>query len=180
MSRTRIIGLGNSILTDDGVGVYAARRLKDLLQVARPEVDVIEAEVAGFALLEMLVGWERVILIDAVQFGGVDPGTVMQIEASDLHTSLRLRSVHEIDLPTVLALGEKLGYAMPKELVIYVVQGADILTLGERLTPAVAEALPRVIEAVLSDVGVVPRQAGMVSFLPLTSEACPAPTLLST
>lgn len=159
MKKTRIIGLGNPILTDDGVGIYAARRLVDLLRVKRPDIDIIEAEVGGFELLEMLVGFDRVILVDAVQFSGVEPGTIMELDPADLHTSLRLRSVHEIDLPTVLALGEKLGYAMPQEIKIFAIQGSDILTLGERLTPAVADALPKLIHEVLGSLDVAPRRA---------------------
>ena len=63
--------------------------------------------------MELLTGWQRVILIDSIQFDNLEPGTVVGIDPQDLRTSLRLRSVHEIDLPTVLALGRKLGLPIP-------------------------------------------------------------------
>ncbi len=173
--KRRIIGLGNPILTDDGVGIYAARRLRPLLEIIAPDVDVIEAEVGGFDLLELLVGFDDVVLVDAVQFDGVEPGTLLEIDPADLRTSLRLRSVHEIDLPTVMALGEKLGYAMPKSLKILAIQGKDLLTLGERLTPVVAAALPVVVDRVLALVCVPP----CGSHLPLTAGGSD-PTRIST
>ncbi|MGD0099324.1 MAG: hydrogenase maturation protease, partial [Acidobacteriota bacterium] len=103
---TRIIGLGNSILTDDGVGIYAAREIRRCLtEIGRLDIDIVESEVAGFELMELMAGWKHVILVDSIQFEGLEPGTVVRIEPDDLHTSLRLRSVHDIDLPTALELG---------------------------------------------------------------------------
>ena len=86
--KTRIIGLGNSILTDDGVGIYAAREVGRRLAAAplSGDVDIVESEVAGFALMELMAGWNRVILIDSIQFDGLDPGTVIRIQPDDLHT----------------------------------------------------------------------------------------------
>ncbi|MFH1177009.1 MAG: hydrogenase maturation protease [Acidobacteriota bacterium] len=147
--RTRVIGLGNPILSDDGVGLQVARALAARLGAS--DVDVVESEVAGFALLELLDTWERVILVDAVMLPGMRPGTVVRLGPEDLATSLRLRSVHEIDLPTALALGTRLGFAMPKEIVIIAIQAEDTLTFGETLTPRVAAALPRAVERILEE-----------------------------
>jgi len=145
--KTRLIGLGNSILTDDGVGVVVARRLQQALPMDCG-LDIVESEVGGFDLMEMLVGFTHVILVDAVQFDGVAPGTIVRIKPEDLHTSLRLRSVHEIDLPTVLGLGKELGYAMPESIEIYAIQAQDMITFGERLNPCVAAAAEQVIREI--------------------------------
>ena len=152
--KTRIIGLGNSILKDDGVGVYAARELGRRLAESGSGagVDVVESEVAGFALMELLAGWRRVILIDSIQFDGLNPGTVVRIEPEDLHTSIRLRSVHEIDLPTVLELGRRLGFDMPKRLTIFGIQAEDPFTLGESLTRAAQRGLGEAVELVLREI----------------------------
>jgi hydrogenase maturation protease len=99
--KTRILGMGNTILTDDGVGIYVVREVAaKLAEMGRTDIDVAEAEMAGFALLELLSGWDRVIIVDAVQFSELQPGEIVSIETADLHTSLRLRSIHEMDLPT--------------------------------------------------------------------------------
>ncbi len=150
----RIIGLGNSILTDDGVGIYAARevrrRLADEGYDAR--VDIVESEVAGFALMELMAGWKQVILIDSIQFDDLEPGTVVRIKPDDLHTSLRIRSVHDINLPTALELGRQLGLEMPVELTIFGVQAKDALTFGETLTDAATRGMNEAVDLVLKEI----------------------------
>jgi len=150
--RTRIIGLGNTILKDDGVGIYAARELRRHLGRinAGPLPDFVESEVAGFALMELMAGWERIILLDSIQFDGLAPGAVVRLEPTDLRVSLRLRSVHEIDLPTALQLGRHLGLQMPQRVVIFGIQAQDACSFGESLSSSVAsgmnDAVDRVIE----------------------------------
>ena len=151
---TRIIGLGNSILTDDGVGIHAVRELGRRLAKASPAacVDIVESEVAGFALMELMAGWTQVILIDSIQFDGLKPGTVVRIEPDDLHTSLRLRSVHDINLPTALELGRRLGLEMPARLTIFGIQAEDPLTLGESLTDAAQSGLSEAVDLALKEI----------------------------
>jgi hydrogenase maturation protease len=156
--RTRVIGLGNTILSDDGVGVYAVREIEGRLasEGIGEDVSLVETEVAGFALMELLTGWERVILIDSIQFDDVRPGTVIEIDPQDLRTSLRLRSVHDIDLPTVLALGRKLGLPMPDEVKIVAIQAEDALTLGESLTATVARGMKEAVDLVMHELSQSP------------------------
>jgi len=151
---TRIIGLGNSILTDDGVGIYAVRELRRCLKEALLDtnVDIVETEVGGFSLMELMTGWKRVILVDSIQFEGLEPGTVIRIQPEDLHTSLRLRSVHDIDLPTVLELGRRLGLAMPGEVSVFGIQAEDALTLGECLTDAAERGLKEAVNLILTEI----------------------------
>jgi hydrogenase maturation protease len=150
---TRIIGLGNSILSDDGVGIYTVREVRRCLEEAGLDtaVDIVETEVGGFALMELMAGWKRVILVDSIQFDGLEPGTVVRIEPEDLHTSLRLRSVHDIDLPTVLELGRRLGLAMPGELAVFGIQAEDPYTLGESITAAAKRGMRTAVDLVLQD-----------------------------
>ncbi len=162
--RTRIIGLGNTILTDDGVGIYAAREVCSRLSEtgANPPPDFVESEVAGFALMELMAGWQRVILLDSIQFNGVAPGTVIRLEPTDLRTSLRLRSVHEIDLPTVMELGRHLGLQMPDRVVIFGIQAQDASTFGESLSGSVEAGMLKAVELVLAELDpqYVPRVQG--------------------
>jgi hydrogenase maturation protease len=152
--KTRIIGLGNPILTDDGVGIYAVREIRRRLEKAgfSSPVDIVETEVGGFALMELMAGWDRVILLDSIQFDGLAPGTVVRIQPEDLHTSLRLRSVHDINLPTVLELGCRLGMEMPVKLIIFGIQAEDPFTLGESLTAAAKRGLRQAVARVLNEI----------------------------
>jgi hydrogenase maturation protease len=151
--KTRIIGLGNSILTDDGVGIYAVRELgRRLTETGIADVDIVESEVAGFTLMELMTGWERIILLDSIQFEGLEPGAVVRIEPEDLHTSLRIRSVHDIDLPTALELGRRMGFDMPVKLTIFGIQAQDMLTFGESLTEAAERGLKKAVDIVLEEI----------------------------
>jgi hydrogenase maturation protease len=151
---TRIIGLGNSILTDDGVGIYTVREVQRCLERSglTSDVDIVETETGGFDLMELMNGWKRIILVDSIQFDGLKPGTVLRIKPEDLHTSLRLRSVHDIDLPTVLELGRRLGLAMPGEISVFGIQAEDALTLGESLTDAAERGLKEAVNLILAEI----------------------------
>ncbi len=149
--KTRVIGLGNTILSDDGVGVYTAREVRRVLDEhgSADSVNVVESEVGGFDLMELMAGWDRVILVDSIQFDGVTPGTLLELDPQDLRTSLRIRSVHDIDLPTVLKLGRLMGLQMPGQVLIYAIQAEDAHTLGETMTPPVRQAMAKAVDVVL-------------------------------
>ncbi|MGD0102004.1 MAG: hypothetical protein ABSC60_16830, partial [Acidobacteriota bacterium] len=87
-----------------------------------------------------------------IQFEGLEPGTVVRIEPDDLHTSLRLRSVHDIDLPTALELGRRIGLEMPAKLTIFGIRAQDALTLGESLTEAAERGLNEAVDLVLKEI----------------------------
>jgi hydrogenase maturation protease len=128
-------------------------------------VEVVEASVGGLRLMEMMVGYARVILIDALYHPSVAPGSVHRLTLQDLgaaapHEPEHLASAHDTSLPTALEAGRRLGLALPDEVVIYAIGVQDILTFGEQLTPAVAEAVPAVVEAVVGEI--TPMQQGMM------------------
>jgi hydrogenase maturation protease len=153
---TRIIGLGNTILTDDGVGIYTVREVarRSVSAGFSTRVDTVESEVGGFGLMELMAGWKRVILVDAIQFAGLIPGTVIRINPDDLHTSLRLRSVHDVDLPTVLELGHRLGLVMPDSLTIFGIQVEDLHTISECLTQTAEMGMRKAVSLILEELAI--------------------------
>jgi hydrogenase maturation protease len=149
--KTVIIGLGNTILSDDGAGIYIVRMLGG--DLSGTDVAVIETESAGMNLMEMMAGYERAILVDVIQLDGEEPGTVFRLKPDDLKITPRLSSCHDIDIVTAVQLGKRLGMDMPDDVVILAVQADDVLTLHEGCTPRVEEVLPRVAEEIESIVG---------------------------
>ena len=143
--KTTIIGLGNTVLSDDGAGVYVARMLSGRFG---DDVSVIETESAGMNLMEMLGGFDRAILIDAILLDGEEAGTVFRLRADDLKITPRLSSCHDIDIVTALELGRQLGLHMPGDVRIFAIQGEDMLTLSEGCTRKVEESLPLVADEV--------------------------------
>jgi len=137
--KTIIIGLGNTVLSDDGAGVFVARLLSERFGSA--DVSVIETESAGMNLMEMLNGFDRAFLIDAILLNAEDAGTVFRLRADDLQITPRLSSCHDIDIVTALELGKQLGLHMPGEVTVFAIQGDDMKTLQEGCTPNVEGCL---------------------------------------
>lgn len=148
---TRIIGLGNPILQDDGVGVYAARALRRYLPPGAP-VDVIELAVGGLGLMEAMIGCERVIIIDALWSPNGNVGEVVVFDAGDLPGTMNAANAHNADLPTALKAGRALGAPLPADDAIHIVgvRARHVLDFGERPTPPVLAALPEAVGAVLT------------------------------
>ena len=141
-SKTLILGLGNPILTDDGVGIHVVRAVA---VGARCEgVTFAEASVGGLRLLDILSGYDRVILVDAIQTPEGQPGAIYLLRPNDLRASLHSGSTHDLSLPGALALGRQLGLVLPADeaVTIVAVEVKDVLTFGESCTPAVAAAIP--------------------------------------
>ena len=137
---TLVLGLGNSILCDDGVGIKAARYIAEL--GANPDIVVKEAELAGFALIDLLEGFDRAVVIDAVRLRDAEPGEIVVFESSSLEPSLHLVAGHQIDLPTALEMGRRLGRPVPSSVYIVGVQIENDTTFSESCTPDVEAAIP--------------------------------------
>jgi hydrogenase maturation protease len=153
--KTIVLGLGNTILSDDGAGIYVARALAGRLGGA---ADVREAELAGLDLIEMLNGYDRAFIVDAIMLDGEKPGVVFRIKPDDIRTTPRLASFHDIDMITALALGRRLQFHMPEEVVIFAVQAEDTLTLGERCTDAVRDVIPILADEIAGEITGTPHR----------------------
>lgn len=138
--RVLVLGLGNTILTDDGVGVYVVRQVREMLEADHP-IDVDEAELAGFALVDLLEGYWACVIVDAVEWPDMAPGELRQLEVSAFAPTAKLASGHQIDLPTALELGRTLGRPMPDQVTIVAIQVAEPRLVGERCTEVVAAAI---------------------------------------
>lgn len=147
-----ILGLGNPILTDDGIGVLVAESLRP--DVTDPSVEIEELSVGGLTLMERMVGYDRAILVDALMTGRDAPGTVRRLTLEDLRemsVTQHSASVHDATLVTALDVGRRAGMALPAELVIVAIEVENVMDFGDAPTPAVAAALPVAREAVLRE-----------------------------
>lgn len=151
MKKTIVVGLGNPLLKDDGVGNKVADIIK---KKVGPEIDVVEASLAGFKLIDILTGYDYAILVDAVQTKGGKVGDIYELNKDSLEFSQRLASVHDINLYTAFELGKKLGVKLPEELDIYAIEVEDVLNFGEYLTPEVEKVVPVVVDKVLESLKV--------------------------
>ena len=149
--RTLILGLGNPIRGDDAVGLQVAEALRrDMPPRADIEVDV-DYE-GGLRLMESLVGYDRAIIIDAICTGSNPPGTILRLGPHDLPTQ-HSASAHDMNLPTELQLAATMGLHVPQTITIFAIEARSIMDFDDRLTPAVAAAVPLAVAAVLEFVG---------------------------
>ena len=135
-NRTLVLGLGNDILSDDGVGLQAARRVGELIG---DRADVAEASVATIDLLPLMSGYDRVVIIDAFLSPDLRPGTTVRTTADDLPKGFGYRSFHTLTFREVLEMGEWLGLPMPAEVVIHGLAVDETTTFGEDFSPRVTE-----------------------------------------
>jgi hydrogenase maturation protease len=154
--KTLVLGLGNPIVTDDSVGLRVVDELKPLL-ADRPDVEVSEDYWGGLRLMERMIGFDRAIVIDAIQTGG-PPGTIHLLTPDGIGTQ-RSASAHDVNLATALEFGRQAGMHLPENAHIRLVgiEAEDILTFAEQCTPAVQAAIPRAIEAVLNVLDAIAR-----------------------
>lgn len=144
MNRLLVLGIGNSIYGDDGVGVHVVTALRE--QGALPiGTVVIDGGTSGLSLLPAVAEAEALIVVDAVD-AGAEPGSVHVLRGADLYASLVHLSVHQVGTADLLGAARLTG-ALPQDVVLVGVQPAD-LGPGVGLTEAVAAALPEAIGTV--------------------------------
>jgi len=148
-SRTLILGLGNPILSDDGVGCHVAMALKDRLK--EPEIDVMEASIAGLDFLDLLADYDKAIIIDAIQTDEGEAGQIYRLDFKALKATQHVASPHDVNFATALELGSQLGMALPSQIDVFAIEVADISRFSEECTPQVKEAIPLCVEMVVRE-----------------------------
>jgi hydrogenase maturation protease len=152
-----VVGLGNPVLGDDGVGWRIVDALERRLAAdpsARASVGAVELDrlaVGGFSLMERLVGYDRVVIADAVV--GVDTvGTVSSCPLGAVADRLAgpLDSAHDATLDVALAAGRALGARLPDEVTVVGVTARRVDEFDEHLSPPVEAAVGPAVEAVLA------------------------------
>jgi hydrogenase maturation protease len=147
--RTLILGVGNILLGDEGVGIHAIRELDK--RPLPPHVDVIDGGTAGLDLLDLMRGHERVIIIDAVE-AGAEPGTIFRFTPDEVTSEARALplSLHQTEVLKVLELATYLGQPLPP-VVIYGIQ-PESMDWSTELSSALRASLAKLVDAVLKEI----------------------------
>ena len=150
MKKQLVLGVGNLLLTDEGIGIHAVQRLYEA-QTLPESVEIVDGGTAGLALLYYLEGVDQLVIIDAVETGG-KPGTIVRLAGDRIPVYMSLKvSPHEITLPDFLAAA-KLRDLYPKEVVVWGMQ-PDCLDVGVELSPAVEMQLDILLQHVKQELG---------------------------
>lgn len=152
--KTLVIGLGNPILGDDGVGwkvaeAVSARLSSGRLPAASVEVDC--AALGGLSLMERMVGYDRAIVIDAIGTGQHTPGEVYHFDLDDLYdpSAGHTTAVHDVSLMTAVRLGRSMGAALPRRITVVAVESPYTYDFTEELTQPVQAAVPVAAQTVI-------------------------------
>ncbi|HEX9122317.1 MAG TPA: hydrogenase maturation protease [Actinomycetota bacterium] len=139
--RTLVLGLGNELAADDAVGLLVARALRERLDGA---ADVVESSASGMALIEVLAGYDRAVVVDAVRTGRNPPGTVTEMGLAEVGNVVA-PSTHQAGLPELAAVAERLGLVFPSETRVLAVEVVDPYTIGGPLSEPVAGAVDELV-----------------------------------
>lgn len=146
-----IIGLGNPILGDDGVGWKVARAIEERLG-EREKVEVDCLAIGGLGLMERMLGYGRVILVDAIETGNLQPGAVTYFELHELQALGRghTGSAHDATLGTALQAATAMGAATPKRVDVVAIESRACYDFSEELSPELNAAVPVATQMVLN------------------------------
>jgi hydrogenase maturation protease len=147
--KTLVIGLGNPILGDDGVGWQVATELQQA-KIIPSDVTIETLAVGGISLMEALIGYDRAIIIDAIVTQQVPVGRVNNCKLSELPnpTSGHMASAHDTSLQDALRMGRSLGAHLPEDITVVTIESRQVYDFSEMLTPPVAAAVPEAIQII--------------------------------
>ncbi len=150
--RTLVLGIGNPILGDDGVGFHIAQELAK--EIKDENVDVKDTSVGGLNLLELVVGYDKVIIIDAILTEHGEAGEVYRLGPEDIgEPAQSMISAHHLNLLTTIKLGRRLfPKKMPGEVTVLAVGIQEVAKVTEEMTGKVKEAIPKAVNLVLEEV----------------------------
>lgn len=171
--RTVVIGVGNPLRGDDGVGLEVARQVRERAGQC-PDLTVTELCAGGLRLMEAMVGFDRAVVVDAMTTAAQPPGTVRELDpetgltfpvispaggpafvqpagsVSGFASSRNLGCAHDADLGAALALARALGMVLPGEIRIFGIEAAEWESFREALSPQVRQAVPALVDRILA------------------------------
>jgi hydrogenase maturation protease len=157
-----VIGLGNPILGDDGIGWLVAKRVRQAIEDGEVSsetevpIEIDSLALGGLSLMERLIGYDRVIIIDALTTHQQPNGTLYQVPLEELPdlSSGHTTAAHDTSLQTALNVGRSMGVHLPDQIMIVGVEAEMVYDFTEELTPEVEAAIPeatKIVKDLLSE-----------------------------
>jgi hydrogenase maturation protease len=149
--KTIVLGVGNQILGDDGVGIHVVNELKK--QIRNPNITVDEAITGGMNLLELLLGYDKAIIVDAVKTKDGENGEVKRIPLCDFST-MHSCNPHDVSLIEAIEMAKKIGEdRIPREIIVIGITMKEIpCEFGEKLSNKIAAAVPKAVDMTLNEI----------------------------
>lgn len=154
--KTLVLGLGNDIMSDDAAGVLVARSIAG--RIAPGCADVVEAACAGWRLVDILRGYERIIIVDAIVSVQCPAGAVCRVDLENIR-SMHLQSSHGMGIREALALDHTLGGSVQRAISAYAVGVKNPFEFGEAPCREVAERIDAIADEIIEQEKLVVKQS---------------------
>ena len=141
-----VLGIGNPIIGDDGVGFRVIESLEDTPPPG--DVTLTASDVSGFAILDHIADCDEVVIVDAIQTVNGRPGDIYRLDLNDFRVTKHTPSAHDVDLPTALEIGKILNMKLPGKISIVAIEIPDAYEFSNDLTPPVLAAVPLAVQMV--------------------------------
>jgi hydrogenase maturation protease len=151
MKKTAVIGIGNTLRQDDSIGIVLLDKLKQKKEELNEKIEFIDGGSGGMNLLHYLADFDKVFIIDAVDFGG-KPGEFRFFQKDDV-VSKKIKihfSTHENDFLKIINLSEELN-EMPEKLFIFGIQPKN-MGIGSNLSPELSESLEKNLNQITKEI----------------------------
>lgn len=152
--KTLVLGLGNELYGDDGVGIQVIEQLKQDVSFLEllgngQSIHLEASPLTGLSLLDIIVGFNRLIIIDTIKVDHPVTGKITVIDGKNLR-HIPGPSPHYISIPQMLEIGRKNNLTVPDEVKVIAVEAKNIYMLGEGLSPEMKKAIPHIIDTLYS------------------------------
>ena len=157
MESTLVLGIGNDILTDDGIGPKLVSDLKT--KYFLQEIDFRNVFLGGLEILELIQGYNTVIFIDAIITKDGIPGSVYYFTPDDFRETLHLSNLHDANFLVSLELGRKIGYDIPEKVQIIAVEIIEDRVFNDCFSPEIEKKYPEIFAKIEKKVRLILRES---------------------
>ncbi len=155
--KTLLVGMGNPILCDDSIGIRLAHYINDRIGPILDLTVLEECSAGGLNILDVVCGYERLIVLDSIKTGASRPGHWYRFTAESLRVTMNLNNVHDANFATALTLGRLLGMPLPEDRCIHIfaVEILDNLSFATQMTEPLEQEFYLYADEILKEVKVL-------------------------
>ena len=148
--KTLVFGVGNELLTDDGIGPQLVKQLKD--DISSDNIYFETAFVGGLEILDFIQGYETAIFIDAIKTKDGIAGDIYEFELSDFKETLHLSNLHDISFLTAIELGKRIDYKIPERIKIIAIEIVEDMVYSDNFSPQIKQKYEDIYKEVLEHI----------------------------
>ncbi len=151
MQKLLILGMGNKFFGDDGVGIIITEKLNEIFKNEN-NIDIEETNWGGFRIIDLLTGYNKAIIIDALTTGKKPTGFIHKFNYDEIIHSVRMISFHDINFATAVEFAKILDIPMPDEITVYGIEVEKIEHFSENLSQEMWEAVDNCVQLVKKEI----------------------------